>query len=83
MLAGRPVVATAVGGCPEFIEDRHNGRLVPPRDPQGLARALEDLLANRADAHQMGERARATVAERFNLRRFGDAYARLYDQLAA
>lgn len=43
-LAGLPVVATAVGGVPEVVLPP--GRLVPPRDPLALARAIRELLAD-------------------------------------
>lgn len=46
VLLGVPVVATAVGGLVELIEDGVSGRLVPPRDPDALAAALEDVLAD-------------------------------------
>ena len=42
--AGRPVVATNVGGIPELMDDA-SGRLVPPRDAGALATALDDVLA--------------------------------------
>jgi len=40
----KPVVATAVGGLPEFVQEAVTGRLVPPGDAQALADALADLL---------------------------------------
>jgi glycosyltransferase involved in cell wall biosynthesis len=82
MLAGLPVVVTAVGGCPEFIDDGRNGLLVPPGNVTELGRALDRILSDGTAARAMGARARATVATRFNLRRFGEAYAQLYVQLA-
>jgi L-malate glycosyltransferase len=81
MLAGLPVVVTAVGGCPEFIDDGSNGLLVSPGHAVELGRALDRVLSDRAAAREMGARARATVATRFDLRHFGEAYARLYGQL--
>jgi glycosyltransferase involved in cell wall biosynthesis len=42
--SGRPVVATAVGGVPEAIDSMELGRLVPPRSPEQLAQALDDVL---------------------------------------
>ena len=39
-LAGRPVVASAVGGLPEVVHDERTGLLVPPEDPAALAAAL-------------------------------------------
>ena len=47
MAYGRPVVATAVGGLADAIEDGKTGLLVPPRDVDALRRALERLLAER------------------------------------
>jgi glycosyltransferase involved in cell wall biosynthesis len=44
MAVGTPVVATAVGGVPEILEDRENGRLVPPSRPEDLARVIADVL---------------------------------------
>ena len=39
---GCPVVASRVNGVPELIEDHKTGLLVPPRDPQALARAIRE-----------------------------------------
>jgi glycosyltransferase involved in cell wall biosynthesis len=44
---GRPVVATDVGGLPEAICKAELGRLVPPRDPAALGRALAEMLADK------------------------------------
>ncbi|MGZ8687768.1 MAG: glycosyltransferase family 4 protein [Gaiellaceae bacterium] len=46
MAYGRPVVATAVGGLPDAIEDGVTGLLVPPGDPRALRAALERLLGD-------------------------------------
>jgi len=50
MALERPVVATAVGGNPELIEDMDTGLLVPPREPEALAAAIKKLL----DEPQLG-----------------------------
>jgi glycosyltransferase involved in cell wall biosynthesis len=49
LACGRPVVATNVGGIPEIMNDAC-GRLVPPREPVGLARALASVLDATWDA---------------------------------
>jgi len=65
MSAGRPVVATAVGGTPELIEDGESGLLVPRHDPAALAGALARLLENRALAERLGAAARRRAETRF------------------
>ena len=46
LAAGAPVIATAVGGVPEVVDDGDNGLLVPPGDAEALARAIERYLAD-------------------------------------
>jgi glycosyltransferase involved in cell wall biosynthesis len=53
---GRPVVATAVGGLAEAVEDESSGLLVPPCDPPRLAAALARILADPALARRLGDR---------------------------
>lgn len=84
-LAARvPVVATAVGGTPEFVREGVNGWLVPPGAPGALARALgEALSAAPAARRRMGERGRRTVEREFGLRQMRVGYDALYDDLSA
>ena len=63
MAHGRPVVATAVGGLTEAVEDGVTGLLVPPRDPAALRAAIERLLGNAELRRRLGEAARE-LAER-------------------
>jgi glycosyltransferase involved in cell wall biosynthesis len=58
MACGVPVVATAVGGVPELVEDGVSGVLVPPRDPRALADGLASLILDRGRRTEMGEAAR-------------------------
>ncbi|MFH1263190.1 MAG: glycosyltransferase [Pseudomonadota bacterium] len=82
MAAGRPCVATAVGGIPEVITDGENGRLVPPESPVGFARVMRQLLADPENAGRMGERGRWTVAERFSEKQMVEKYLELYRELS-
>jgi glycosyltransferase involved in cell wall biosynthesis len=66
MAYGRPVVAAAVGGLLEAVEDEVTGLLVPPRDPRALRLALERLLGDPALRERLGEAARARARERFS-----------------
>ena len=52
LAAGRPVVATDVGGIPELL-DRGSGRMVPPRNSAALAQALEEVLTQPWNAEQL------------------------------
>ncbi len=58
----RPVVATEVGDIPDVVTDGETGVLVPPRDPEALARGLEALLVDIAEAARRGEAGRARLA---------------------
>ena len=81
MAAGCPVIASAVGGIPDVISEGFNGLLVPPGDPQALARAIGSLLADPALAFAMGRAARATIASRFTAERAVDRVGRIYSNL--
>lgn len=59
--SGVPVVASAVGGLPEAVEDGVTGRLVPPGDPAALAAALEELAGSPARAHELASQGLAAV----------------------
>jgi glycosyltransferase involved in cell wall biosynthesis len=65
MAAGRPVVASGVGGIPEWLDDGRTGVLVPPGDPRALARALVSVLAEPGRAETMGAEGRRQI-ERFS-----------------
>lgn len=66
MAAGRPIVATRVGGIPDLVEDNVNGILVPPQDPVSLADALRQLLGNSEACQRMGEAGRKRAEERYS-----------------
>ena len=59
----RPVVATAVGGVPALVEDGVTGRLVPPSDPEALAGAIADLLADPDGAAALARAGRDRVEQ--------------------
>jgi phosphatidylinositol alpha-1,6-mannosyltransferase len=74
MLAGLPVVATAVDAVPEVVRDGVGGRLVPPEDPAALADAILSLLSDPDARRRLGEGARAEAEARFGWSRVGDDY---------
>jgi glycosyltransferase involved in cell wall biosynthesis len=63
MAHGRPVVATAVGGLADAIEDGGTGLLVPPGDPSALRSALVRLLEDPELRRRLGEAARASLEQ--------------------
>lgn len=85
MLLQRPVIATAIGGPLEIIEHGKHGFLVPPNDPEALARTAQELLASPELRRRIGQTARAHVLERFtidhNLRKTEAIYQRLLSRL--
>ena len=66
MAHGRPVVASAVGGLLDAIDDGVTGLLVPPRDQRALRAALETLLEDAALRRRLGDAAREAARERFS-----------------
>ncbi len=85
MLAGRAVVAAAVGGPAEIVEDGVTGLLTPPGNADSLARAIERLLDDDALRARLGRAACDAARERFSPRgmasRFEDLYASLVRSL--
>jgi len=81
MGAGVPVVATAVAGIPEVVDDGRTGLLVPPRDAAALGRALGRLLSDPDLRRQMSADARDAVLPRFGVDRYVDSVVTLYDRL--
>ncbi len=80
---GKPIVATAVDGTKEIIDDGKTGILVPPKSPQALSEAVLRLLEDPDRASRMAERARAVIPERFPLRRMVEQTQNLYLKLYA
>jgi glycosyltransferase involved in cell wall biosynthesis len=69
MSTGCPIVASDTEPVREIVRDGQNGRLVDFFDPQAIADAVERSIADRSDATPMRLNARATIVERYDLRR--------------
>ncbi len=67
MIAGKPVVATQVGGNPELVLEGETGFLVPPQDSQALASRVAALLTNKQQAIQFAEQGRRRAEGQFSL----------------
>ena len=81
MAAGLPVVATAVGGVPELLEDAVHGFLVHPGDAPAMSRALLYLMHNPGERARMGQAAAIRARDRFDHRQMVKAYEALYEKL--
>jgi glycosyltransferase involved in cell wall biosynthesis len=81
--AGLPAVSSDVGGAKEIVSDGETGILIPPRNPEALASAIQRLLDDPALAQEMGRKARAVVLQRFTLAQQANALASLYEQVVA
>lgn len=80
MAAGKPVVASNVGGIPDLVHHRQNGFLVEPSDVNGLSAAIEKLLADENLRREMGKRGQA-MAHNFSAGKMVDKIDALYTSL--
>ena len=81
MILGKAVVATAVGGVPEVVQNRMTGILVPRHDDRALADACLELAADERLARSLGLAARRAVADRFSHDVSGGALMNVYRSL--
>jgi glycosyltransferase involved in cell wall biosynthesis len=79
--AGVPVVATAVGGTPEIIEDGVSGYLVPSGDDEAMAERICLALDNADALPDMGRKGRLYVQEKFGFATQAELYRELFEQL--
>jgi glycosyltransferase involved in cell wall biosynthesis len=80
LAAGRPVIASRVGGNPEVVSP-DVGFLIPPRDPRALADALSAALVDPTAVARMGSAGRELVRRDFSVQRMVAETAALYDVL--
>lgn len=67
MACGVPVVASDIGGVPDWLADGKVGFRVPPNDPAAIAQAAEKILADPRLDHRMGQEGQRQIRERFTL----------------
>jgi glycosyltransferase involved in cell wall biosynthesis len=80
MAWGRPVVATAVGGLVDAVEDGVTGLLVPAGDVEALREALKGLLADAALRGRLGAAGRVRAMEELSFEAAADALVAVYDE---
>lgn len=82
MAGGKAIVATAVSGSTELIEDGVNGLLVRPDDPEALADALEWLATHPEESRRLAAAAQAKARSGFSITGVASRYVDLYAELA-
>ncbi len=83
MACGLPILATAVGGNLELVQESQSGRLFQPGDVAGLARLLADYGSDPSLRRAHGEQARQSAVERFSLGAMVANYQAVYENLSA
>lgn len=81
MAAGLPIVTTSGGGSPEVVIHGTNGLVVPPGDPQSLADAISDLLADSQLRERYGHANRKKALEELSLERMARESVEIYTKL--
>ncbi|MBW2114689.1 MAG: glycosyltransferase family 4 protein [Deltaproteobacteria bacterium] len=80
MAAGKPIVASRVGGIIDLVKNTKNGLLVEPGDVNGLSLAIRELLMDKKMRDEMGQRGR-TMAHDFSVENMVEKIDALYSQL--
>ncbi len=81
MAAGKPVIASNVGGTPELVTHGTTGYLVPVRDAGAMAQRIVELAADESLRHRMGEAGRARAEREFTPAKMTQQLQGLYDRL--
>lgn len=81
LLCGVPVVATNVGGLPDVIRAGETGWLVPPKNPEALARAIVEALRNRQEARRRTIEGQKLARGLFDVERTAREVAGIYDEI--
>jgi glycosyltransferase involved in cell wall biosynthesis len=82
MAAGKPIIATDVGGASELVVNGMTGVLIPSGSSAAIQRAISDLLDDRDRQSALAQGARNHVMGKFGVQQTMDAYRHLYEELA-
>jgi glycosyltransferase involved in cell wall biosynthesis len=83
MACGTPVIATHAGALPEVVGDEGSGILVPPRDAQTLARAIQEILEDGCQREKMGRAGRLRVERLFSWKSVAERTVEVYKELVS
>jgi glycosyltransferase involved in cell wall biosynthesis len=81
MAAGRPIVASEIGGIPEVLSHELNGLLVPEKDAEALADAVRRVHLDRALGERLGTNARATAVSTFDWSKTAAAFEAIFERV--
>lgn len=81
MVMRKPIVSTTAGGIPEVVQDGVNGILVPPKDPDALARAMIQLIEDPELRNNYGNAGRRIIEERFTVDRVVEGTLEVYKRI--
>jgi glycosyltransferase involved in cell wall biosynthesis len=81
LACGTPVIATAVGGIPEQVEEGISGYLVPAEDSMGMADRIQQILADNELRQIMGRNASEIARQKYDLHRQVDDYLCFYEEI--
>lgn len=81
MAAGRPVIATSVGGVPGLVTPSETGWLVPPNDSRSFAAAILELASDPGRGRAMGEKGRARFKREYTVELMVERYAELLSEI--
>jgi glycosyltransferase involved in cell wall biosynthesis len=82
MRCGLPVIGSSVNGIPEEVEQGQTGFVVPPRDPEALAKALDRILSSSELRISMGIAAKAKFEREFTIDRMTDETQMIYAEVS-
>jgi len=81
MVAGKPIIASRVGGLPEVLHHESSAILLEPRDPQGLANAMVELASDPDKRRRLGQEAQRFMREEYSIEVATSRVENLYRQL--
>ena len=81
MACSVPIIASEIGGIPDVIKDEENGLLVPPKDPEALAKAIIKLLNNEELALKLGKTGRKMVQQKYKWNVVAQETEKVYENM--
>ncbi len=82
MATGLPVIATPVGGIPDFLDDRETGLFCAPNNPKSIALAVEAIIDDKRLKEALVAKAKSRVVERYNWSLIAKGMGGVFDRLS-